>query len=204
VIAAAVEGLVDEAVVQRLVAYAGGTVGVVYGKKGKRHLRDNINAYNQAARFAPWIVLTDLDQEADCAPLLRTDWLTNQAPMMEFRIAVHEVEAWLLSDRERLAEFLSVSEIRIPLTPESEIDPKKLMVNIARRSRRREIREDLVPRTESGRSEGPGYTSRITQFVLDNERGWRPSVAAARSDSLRRCLSGLRTLIRRSRDSRLA
>jgi hypothetical protein len=201
VIAAAVEGLVDEAIIQRLVVCAGGAVGVVYGKKGKQHLRDNIRAYNQAARFAPWIVLTDLDRDADCAPLLRTDWLSNQAPMMQFRIAVHEVEAWLLSDRERLAQFLGVSPVRIPLTPESEVDPKGLMVNIARRSRRREIREDLVPRPASGRSEGPGYTSRITQFVLDRERGWRPSVAAARSDSLNRCLSGLQTLIRRLKNT---
>jgi ribosomal protein L25 (general stress protein Ctc) len=39
VIAAAVEGIVDEAVARRLIREAGGIPGPVYGKNGKQHLR---------------------------------------------------------------------------------------------------------------------------------------------------------------------
>lgn len=42
VISAAVEGLIDEAVVKRLITEAGATVGPVYGKQGKKVLRAGI------------------------------------------------------------------------------------------------------------------------------------------------------------------
>jgi hypothetical protein len=193
VITAAVEGMVDEAVARRLVEHIGAEVGPVYGRHGKDHLRRNIGGYNRAARFAPWLVLIDLNSDAECAPALVPVLLSAPSPMMRFRIAVREVESWLLADRERLAGFLGVSHVGVPLQPEAEIDPKRTVVDIARRSKRRAIREDLVPRPGSGRSEGPGYASRMIEFVLDRKRGWRPEVAAGRSDSLRRCLAALET-----------
>lgn len=48
------------------------------------------------------------------------------------------------------------------------------------------MREDIVPRHNSGATVGPGYTGCLTAFV---GTAWRPSEAAARSDSLRRCLA---------------
>lgn len=70
------------------------------------------------------------------------------------------------------------------------------MVEMARRSRRRDIREDMVPRPGSGRTEGPAYTSRLIEFVADVDHGWRPDVAALSSDSMDRCLQCLRRLVR--------
>jgi len=140
VISGAVEGIVDEAVLRRLVQHVQGTVNAVYGKNGKTHLRQRLDGYNQAARFGSWIVLVDLDHEADCAPLFRTAWLPNPAPLMCFRIAVREIEAWLLADRERLSTFLSITASRMPREPEAEPDPKRTVVDLARRARRREIR----------------------------------------------------------------
>ena len=49
VISSAVEGVVDEAVVKRLIAEAGGKIGPIYGKRGKSLLRQKINGYNNAA-----------------------------------------------------------------------------------------------------------------------------------------------------------
>jgi hypothetical protein len=194
VVTAAVEGIVDEAVARRLIEHIGAQVGPVYGRRGKDHFRRNLGAYNQAARFVPWLVLMDLNSAAECAPALLPMLLSAPAPMMTFRIAVREVESWLLADRERLAGFLGVSHAGIPLQPEVEIDPKQAVVDIARRSKRRAIRADLVPRPGSGRSQGPGYASRMIEFVLDKKRGWRPEVAAVRADSLRRCLAALGNL----------
>jgi hypothetical protein len=103
---------------------------------------------------------------------------------MCFRVAVHEVEAWLLADRQQMARFLGVNPAKIPQTPDSLGDPKRTLVNLARDSPRRDLREDMVPRPNSGRWEGPAYASRLIEFV---HRFWRPSAAESRSESLRRC-----------------
>jgi len=157
VITAAAEGIVDEAVVQRLIEHIGAKIGPVYGRRGKDHLRKNLGGYNQAARFAPWLVLMDLNSDAECAPALRAAMLSAEAPMMRLRIVVREVEAWLLADRERFATFLGVAAGGLPVCPEAEPDPKHSVVVVAQRSKRRALREDIVPRPGSGRREGPGY-----------------------------------------------
>ncbi|MEI6449145.1 MAG: hypothetical protein WCP98_04245, partial [Actinomycetes bacterium] len=58
----------------------------------------------------PWIVIVDLDSEADCAPQLVSDWLPESADLMHLRVAVHAVESWLLADAQRISkrEFLGV------------------------------------------------------------------------------------------------
>ena len=89
----AVEGPIDEAVARRVIEAAGAELGPVYGKNGKDQLLQRLNGYNAAARYAPWLVLVDLDQDADCAPPFRDAQLPTPAVSMCFRVAVHEVEA---------------------------------------------------------------------------------------------------------------
>ena len=108
------EGLVDEAVLRRLVEHAGGQTGTVYGRKGKSYLRQKIGGFNQAARHSPWVVLVDLDGDAACAPALCSEWLPYPDANLCFRIATREVEAWLLADGATLMRFLSVAKSRIP------------------------------------------------------------------------------------------
>ncbi|HUY88282.1 MAG TPA: hypothetical protein VMV10_06085 [Pirellulales bacterium] len=184
VISIAVEGIVDEAVARRLVSETSALPGRVYGKNGKAKLRERLSGYNRDAVRSPWVVLVDLDHDAECAAALRATWLPKPAKHMCFRIAVREVEAWLLADRERIAEFLGISASILPRSPEDVDDPKRLMIDLARRSRRRELREDMVPRRSSGRTEGPAYASRLIEFAGGP---WRPAIAAKNCDSLRRC-----------------
>ena len=191
VISAAVEGIVDEAVVRTVIAHAGATTGDVYGKQGKAFLRQRIAGYNNAARRSPWIVLIDLDREEECAPPLRNAWLVQPAPHLCFRVAVREVEAWLMADREHLAAFLRVPRNKIPASPEGLDDPKTAMVTLARSSKRLAIRKDMTPREGSGRQVGPAYSSRLIEFASSS---WRPDVAAERSDSLQRAIDCLRRL----------
>jgi hypothetical protein len=113
---------------------------------------------------------------------------------MRLRVAVRELEAWLLADTERIAKFLGVAVAEIPADPDSVADPKRLMVQLARSSRRRAIREDMVPNIGSGHQVGPAYTSRMIEFIQSVESGWRPNVAAGNSDSLRRCISAISNL----------
>lgn len=184
-IAVAVEGPADEAVIRRLCRDSRLEVEAVFGKQGKHWLLKRLHNYNSAARHRPWVVLLDLDSDADCAPTARLEWLPSPASGMRFCIAVRAVEAWLLADRETLAEWLSVSEARIPRDPESEPDPKRTLVSLARRSRRREIRENLAPPPGSNWSIGPGYIPLLREYI---GLYWRPKVAAERARSLARCL----------------
>ena len=192
-ISTVVEGSLDEAVVAILITHVGGAPGHIYGGNGKQRILQGIKGYDNAARRAPWLVLVDLDRDADCAPLLRSRWLPNPATQMCFRVAVREVEAWLLADRERIASFLGVSRDLAPGRPEEIADPKAEIVRLARRSRHRRIREGVAPRPESGRSEGPEYASLLAEYVRER---WRPDVARRRADSLDGAIKCLERLVR--------
>ena len=193
-ITAAVEGNVDEAVIRRIIRHVGAIPGPIHGRNGKVFIRQRVANYDQAGRFSPWIVLVDLDHDADCAPALRRSWLPNPSPYMCFRVAVRQLESWILADRERIARFLSVSASKIPHNPESIEAPKEMVITLARQSRRRDIREDMVPRPGSGRAVGPAYTARLIEFVMSENMGWRPDIAARKSESLHRALRCLRRI----------
>ena len=185
----ATEGLIDTAVVRRICSDLGIDIVEVYGQEGKDQLNQRLHGYNEAARRWPWLVLRDLNSDADCAPLLSHGLLPDPAPHMVFRLAVREVESWLLADRDAFAQFFSVHVQRVPEEPESIPHPKRHLVDVVRRSRLRHMRDDIVPREGSGRSVGPGYLGRITDFV---QTAWSPTTASLRSDSLRRCLDRLK------------
>lgn len=191
-ISAAVEGLIDEAVARKLISHAGGIPATVYGKSGKTLLRQRIDGYNHAARRLPWMVLVDLDHDANCAPPLREQWLPKPARKLCFRIAVREVEAWLIADTESFASFIGLAAGKIPVEPETLDNPKRTVVNLARSARSRAVRMDMVPREGSGREVGPAYSSRMVECV---DTRWRPDVAAKRSASLRGAVDCLRRLV---------
>lgn len=136
----AVEGLADEAALKRLVEDSGAQLGAVYGKRGKPNLVYRLRGYNSAARFSPWVVLIDLDRDADCAPTYRSNLLPNPAPQLCLRIVVRALEAWLIADRANLAKFLGVRISRVPIYPETLDDPKKVLIDLAHNSRKRAIR----------------------------------------------------------------
>ena len=188
----AVEGMLDEAVVRRLVEEAGGLIGDSYVKRGNRPLQAKISGYNNAARRTTWLVLTDLDQDFDCAAALVGAWLPSRAPGMNLRVAVRSIESWFLADRIGIATFLGVPIARVPKDPDGRADPKGLLVDLARGSRSRDIRDDLVPTQRAGRRIGPGYVGRLFEFV---QTTWDPVRAATSSPSLDRCRQRLSELI---------
>jgi hypothetical protein len=192
----AVEGDLDETLVRRIANLAGLLVGKVHGRGGKSGLLRNLRGYNNAARYAPWVVLLDLDRDHDCAPPGVRQWLPEPASNMHFRIAVRSIEAWLLADREWVATRLGVASSLVPDMPDGLSDPKRSLVNLARRSRYKSVREEVVPREGSGRSVGPLYTSRLQQWVDDPDQGWSPKRAMAVSDSLARAVRRLSELAR--------
>jgi hypothetical protein len=182
------EGLADVPVLRRILAHLGHDVTFVYGGRGKGSIDRNLKGYNNAARFAPWLVVRDLDHDAPCASALAAQLIPHPSEHMRLRIAVREVESWLLGDPEALADFLSVRRDLFPADPETLNDPKQTLVNLARKSRRREIREDMVPANGTSATVGPAYSFRIEEFARHH---WRPAMAAAHCRSLRRTLARL-------------
>jgi hypothetical protein len=194
ILSGAVEGDLDEAVLHRIVRQAGLSLAKIYGRQGKTSLLRAIRGYNAAAHHASWIVLVDLDRDCECAPPCARRWLPDPAPHMCFRLVVRSIEAWLLADGDRVANFLGVPRHLVPHDPDALDDPKRALVDLARRSRRRALRDEIVPRAGSGRSVGPLYTTRMIEFVQDEAAGWRVDHALGVSNSLTRCVTHLRRL----------
>ena len=182
----AVEDLLGEVFAQELLKGFGRkfTVGNCLGHKGFGYLKKNVGAFNKSAKGIPILVLTDLDR-GKCAPLLIAEWLPNpKHNNLIFRVAVREIESWLLADRDNVAKFLGVSLSDLPLNPDEILDPKKLVINIAKKSRKRNVRKAIVPARKSTAKIGPDYNGMLSFFVqsdwsLNNAIKFSPSLSRA-------------------------
>jgi hypothetical protein len=156
---------------------------------GYGYLKKNIRAFNKAAKSMPFVVLTDLDN-SPCPPQMIKLWLDiPKHPNLLFRIAVKEVESWILADREAIADFLGISEKKIPDDTDSLSDPKAFLIKLARKSKSRSLREDLAPPSGATSKQGPNYNNCIIGFICDK---WDADAASQHSRSLRRALERLR------------
>ena len=182
----ATEDPLSEAVANRLIEAEnkGMHVAVSMGRKGNGYLRSNLTSLTKIARSVPVLLLTDLDR-VECPAILIENWCRVQdlPTMMLFRVAVHETEAWLLSDREGFAEFSGVPLHRIPLNPESLSDPKDFLINLVRRFGRRDIKADIVPERGSTAKVGFAYNQALCNFT---HRAWSLDRASQTADSLNR------------------
>ena len=184
-----VEGDLDEAAALRLVRATHHTPGVCFGKRGCGYIRNKIQGFNQASRSIHCLTLVDfMDTRLACPPEVVAEWLPHRQTRMLFRVVVPELESWLIADRRNLADFLRVDLALVPGTPELLLDPKRELVNIARRSRRKTIRSALVPDIGSTAQVGKLYVSEMKRFI---ETEWDIQSARASAPSLHRCLSAL-------------
>jgi hypothetical protein len=187
----AVEGDSDAVLARTLLEHVGLGVETVYVQNGKQRLDRKLTAFNEAAEHAAWLVIRDLDHDANCAPELVQKLLPARSAKMCLRIAIRAAEAWLLADRANISQYRSVPASKIPLQPDTLRNPKIELVNIARKSRKKYIREDMVPARGATTQVGPGYVARLIAFTSAE---WNPRKAAKNSDSLRRCIKALERL----------
>lgn len=188
----AVEGIADRALAERLTRHVGlPGLAAVHILGGKHRLDQRLPSYNYAARHAPWLVLRDLDHDADCAPELGRNLVPEPAPGLLLRIPVRSMEAWLLADREAVASFLGLSAAKVPRDPESLDRPKRTLVDLARSCRKRARRLDMVPPPGHSTEVGPAYTACLIELIRDF---WNPEAAATHSESLARTLAALRSI----------
>ena len=189
---AVVEDVLQETVLRKLIATYRKDIQLigVSGMRGNTYIRKNIRGYNEASEHLPHIVITDLDS-TPCAPQLINDWINfNFHPNLLFRIAEKEIEAWILADRTEIASYFGVPVSKIPDDTASLPDPKEFIINLARRSRKREIK-DIIPQGTA--SQGPGYNAILQNFVM---HCWDAERAANENRSLKRTIERLNNYLR--------
>jgi hypothetical protein len=190
----AFEDDLSEEVLKKLILRSGRPyqIGHCFHGRGYGYLKTHICGFNKAAKGMPYLILTDLDN-SECAPEKMRRWLQHpKHPNLLFRIAVKEVEAWLLADRVGFAKFLGISLDLVTTDVDKIDDPKRYLIELAKRSRRRTIREDLVPRIGSTAKQGPAYNDRLISFVRTN---WDHSAAKENSPSLERTVRALEIFV---------
>ena len=197
----AVEDVLSEQMLRAILKQCGRDyeVGAVYGKKGFGYLKAKLAGFNNAAKGMPYLMLTDLDSRPCATSLIETwfgcdleDYAKRRSHNLLFFVAVREVEAWLLADRESFARFLKISVDAIPSKSDQMPDPKKQLIDLVRKSKNRRLRDDIVPRDGSIISVGPDYNGRLNEFLWSN---WRLDVAERHSPSLRRANSVLKAFL---------
>jgi len=187
----ATEDQLSEEVGLRLASEAGLVVGMCLRKDGNGYLRKRIPNFCEMALQQPVFLITDLDQTS-CPTKLMKSWLgTKQRPAkLLFRVAVREIESWLLADHEGMRELLGPKAPKLPNQPDALADPKEALLNLAQRATR-SVRDDLVATTGSVASQGLGYNARLGAWIRDH---WKPARAADRSPSLAKARNRLREL----------
>ncbi len=189
----AFEDSLSEAVIRQMLVQSGRSYKIhrCFSNNGNGYLRAKIDGFNQASKYMPFLVLTDLDSTYNCPIELRNDWLplNKQHSNLLFRIAVKEVESWVLAHRNAFSKFLGITKDLIPIKVDELRDPKQTLINLAKRCRYREIREGIIPRLNSTAKQGPDYNGQLVRFV---EKNWNVNQAKINSPSLYRSLEAVK------------
>ncbi len=145
-------------------------------------LKRNMRKYINLSKKQKVLVITDLDQNP-CAPILVKDWLDGMVcpPGLTFRVAVREIEAWVLSDREAIAEWMKIPVARIPIRVDEVMDPKVEIIRLAQKAKNQDVKRYLPP--ASGAKVGTGYNSLLVRFINNN---WDIDRAKINSPSLKK------------------
>jgi Domain of unknown function (DUF4276) len=186
----AVEDVLSETVLRNMIEQSQRpfAIGSCLSGRGYGYLKKILPGLNHAAKGMAYLVLTDLDR-IECPLSLISEWFTQpKHPNLIFRVAVKEVEAWLLADREAFAKFLGISVSLIPDRVDELDDPKQSLINLARKSKKRILREAIAPDQNSTAKIGKDYNGQLIQFVQNH---WQVEVAQINSPSLQRAMNAL-------------
>jgi hypothetical protein len=191
------EDLPSEVLAHRILAHvdAEAVFAQRLGRRGIGYIESKLPSLNRAAAGLKIVVIADRDSRQKCPPEIIRTWVGGpRHPNLVIRMAEMEIESWVMADNESLARFLDVPLNRIPLTPDSIDNPKQILVNIARLSRSRRIRDELCPAVGSSSIVGPAYNSALEKFLRTD---WRMARALQNSPSLRRAERRIRELVQR-------
>ncbi len=163
---------------------------------GYGNIKSKCEAFlNMARSGSHTFILTDLDT-TECACTLIRDWF--DIPQGEpvdlptqciFRVAVREVESWILADRTAWAEYIGIPIANFSKAPDKLDDPKEHLLNVIRKKGRTKIHHEMLPKGAA--HIGPRYNEVLCEFVNSS---WMPERASENSPSLGRALKALMTI----------
>lgn len=158
---------------------------------GSGYLRSKMKSWRELSNQQCVVLLTDLDN-ATCAVELLNDWhgADPRPPNLHIRVAVREVESWLLADHQGMRSLLG-KPAPLPADPDSLADPKEFFLGLVAKYASKAVKEDLLVRRGAVASQGLGYNALLSSFAFDT---WNPERAAARSASLRRTRTRLQKI----------
>ena len=157
---------------------------------GVTKLKSALPRYCEQARFVQ-PVLCIADTDGLCPVSILTDWLPIGTPdRLVLRLAVKEAESWALADAAGFAATYEVPVTKIPRQPDDAVDAKSTVLALARRSKSRKIRDEVVS-VGSPTRPGTGYNLHLCRFIRQR---WRPEEAMTRSPSLCRAIKRLQSL----------
>lgn len=163
------------------------------GRRGFSYFQSRLDQIRRSATSLKFLIFLDGDElGATCPSDAINKWFqTPQPDNIHVRFAFHEVESWLMADRHNLAEFLNVPASAIPVVRDKDRNTKEMLIQLARRSRSREVVQDLVPPPGFTSPVGPAYNSRISKFI---QTRWDVRAAAEGNSSLARACRRVATI----------
>lgn len=191
-IAIATEDQLSEAIALRLISEVPTPHFIQHklGRTGNGYLRSRMESWYRMAQHQVMLVLTDLDR-ANCLVEFRDQWLATAPPAnLVLRIAVREVESWVLADHVAMRELIGAKGV-LPVAPDDLADPKRALLGLAKGAPK-QVRDDLLKVIDGNLAQGVGYNARLTAWVNSE---WSPQRAAERSPSLARARSRLNEVV---------
>jgi hypothetical protein len=183
-IAVATEDELSEAIALRLISELKLPHDVTHAlrRNGFGYLQSKMDSWCQMAEHQIMLVLTDLDQ-ANCLVEFRDQWLAARPlpTSLIFRIAVREVESWVLADHQAMRELVGKKGV-LPTQPDTLPDPKQALLGLGKTAPK-SVRDDLIRTIDGQLRQGVGYNARLTHWI---NTAWSPERAAERSPSLAR------------------
>jgi len=166
-------------------------VGIRLRRGGNGYLKSRIGSFCEMARRGGVLVLTDLDKSL-CPEALIQDWLGQRTkpPELSIRVAVREIESWLLADHRAMRDLFGVKGMPFPSSPDQLTDPKQTLLKLARKAVK-SVRQELLAQPGSIAAQGLGYNFVLVRTVRTS---WAPERAAELSPSLRRSRQRLKEL----------
>ncbi|MDE2149816.1 MAG: hypothetical protein KGJ55_08300 [Gammaproteobacteria bacterium] len=189
-----VEGPTDEMALSRILSDVGLEKGTTFGRRGIPEVRRLAPGLVKRASGSgiPLLILVDLIGSGDdCAAHIPDSIALHRDEKTLVRVAVRELESWLLADVDGLRSFFGDIGKWVLRDPEAEHDPKRAFFNIARKSKRHNTREGLVSERDGSLVAGPDYLGLMSEFLSQH---WNPARARERADSLCRCMSRIEAL----------
>ena len=156
-----------------------------------------LDEYNETSKKSgePVIVFIDLDN-IRCAPRLlgnlqKSHPIKDRQPLNKFqiRIAVREVESWLLADKEGLETYFGISQKAIHPSPEKLSDPKQELLNLIKRNAKAKFKRAMLPKGKG--TIGTGYNEYLVHFI---DTVWDSTRACANANSLARAIERIKQL----------